>query len=370
MTETAIAFWTFSGWSSTGRVSITSRLPRFQSRSCCPPSAGPALPSKPGSGLRKVVFDYPLRRSRHSTPSVPCRRGCVLSVGGQHPETLLRAIEAILHFPQPRAYNGSGAGPSGLAAAKSLLHDAPPGTFDVTVFDSKVRIGGLWPSHKDDSTGLVHPYMVANQSIHTVQFSDLAWPEDAPQLPQAWKVGQYLAAYLERYCSGAKLRLGTRVDKAEPLGASTTTSSGSPSSWRVRTCSTQGGEREEVFDHLIVASGFFGKPTLPPVSGHAHHRIPVIHSSQYRNLPDLFGNTGRSGGKILVVGGQMSGVEVAGTIATHLSSATHSPEPSPIPNPDKYTVHHIVQRPVWVFPLYTSPNVRLWLNYAIRTCPC
>ncbi|KAL2147675.1 hypothetical protein VTI28DRAFT_7027 [Corynascus sepedonium] len=249
-----------------------------------------------------------------------------------------------------------GAGPSGLAAAKSLLHDAPPGTFDVTLFDSKVRIGGLWPSHKDDSTGLVHPYMIANQSIHTVQFSDLAWPEDAPQLPRAWKVGQYLAAYLERYCSGAKLRLGTRVDKAEPLSASTTTSSGSPSSWRVRTCSTQEGEREEVFDHLIVASGFFGKPTLPPMSGHAHHRIPVIHSSQYRNLPDLFGNTRRSGGKILVVGGQMSGVEIAGTIATHLSSATHSPEPSPIPNPDKYIVHHIVQRPVWVFPLHTSPN--------------
>jgi hypothetical protein len=58
-----------------------------------------------------------------------------------------------------------------------------------------------------------------------------------------------------------------------------------------------------------------------------------------------------------VVGGQMSGVEIAGTIATHLSSAANSPGPSCIPEPGSYSVHHVIQRPVWVFPLHTSPNV-------------
>ncbi|AEO53749.1 hypothetical protein MYCTH_76450 [Thermothelomyces thermophilus ATCC 42464] len=246
-----------------------------------------------------------------------------------------------------------GAGPAGLVAAKSLLHDAPRGTFDVTLFDSQTRIGGLWPSHKDDSTGLLHPLTITNQSKHTVQFSDLAWPEDAPQLPRAWQVGRYLAEYLQRYCSGAELRLGTHVEKAEPFAASTT--SGSPSGWRVQTRSAEGKVREETFDYLLVASGFFGKPTVPPVSNRGHD-VPIIHSSQYRDLQSLVGKTSGSGGKILVVGGQMSGVEIAGTIASHLSSATHSPEPSPIANPEKYTVHHIIQQPVWVFPLHTSPN--------------
>ncbi|KAK4098579.1 hypothetical protein N658DRAFT_431638 [Parathielavia hyrcaniae] len=238
-----------------------------------------------------------------------------------------------------------GAGPSGLVAAKSLLHDAPKGTFDVTLFDSQPRIGGLWPSHKDDSTGLVHPLMVANQSKHTVQFSDLAWPNKSPELPRAWQVGQYLASYRETYCSEAKLQLETRVKLAEPLD-------GQPG-WRVQTCSLQGEVEEHTFDYLLVASGYFGRPSLPPLAN-GDHEIPVIHSSQYRDLERLLRTQRGSGGKILVAGGQMSGVETAGTIASHLSSAMHSPDPSPILNLEKYTLHHLTQHPVWVFPLHIS----------------
>jgi cation diffusion facilitator CzcD-associated flavoprotein CzcO len=239
-------------------------------------------------------------------------------------------------------------------AAKSLLHDAPRGTFDVTLFDSQTRIGGLWPSHKDDTAGLVHPRMVANQSKHTVQFSDLAWPADAPQLPLSWQIGQYLGRYFQTYCLGAKLRLEERVERVERQAASP--NDGPPSAWRVHTRSVQGEIKEETFDYLLVASGFFGKPAMPDV-GRGDHQIPVIHSSQYRDLQSLLGKTDGSGTKILVVGGQMSGVEIAGTIASHLSSAVHSPSPSPISDPDKYTIHHITQQPVWVFPLHTSPKV-------------
>ncbi|KAL2262221.1 hypothetical protein VTK26DRAFT_2102 [Humicola hyalothermophila] len=245
-----------------------------------------------------------------------------------------------------------GAGPSGLVAAKTLLHDAPTGTFDVTLFDVNTRIGGLWPSQKEDDGGLVHPDMVANQSKHTVQFSDLAWPEDAPQFPRAWEVGRYLDRYLKAYCSGVKLRLGTRVEEVQPLGSS---NDGSGSGWRVRTRSMQGDARQDVFDYLLVASGFFGTPALPSINTN-DAQIPVIHSSQYRNLQGLLGKTKKPGGRILVVGGQMSGVEIAGTIASHLSSTVYSPGNSPVPNPEGFTIHHIIQKPVWVFPLYTSPK--------------
>ncbi|KAK4184164.1 hypothetical protein QBC35DRAFT_506512 [Podospora australis] len=238
-----------------------------------------------------------------------------------------------------------GAGPSGLVAAKSLLHDAPKGTFDVTVFDSQTRIGGLWPSQKTDNDGLVHPLMVANQSKHTVQFSDLAWEDDAPELPRAWQVGRYLELYHQTYCQEAKLILGTRVEKTE------TTEAG----WQVHTKSPDGTTREESFDYLLIASGFFGRPVVPE-SIPKNPEVPVVHSSQYRNLKGLLGEGERQGSKILVVGGQMSGVEIAGTIATHLSAAVHAPGTSLIPNVDKYTVHHIVQKPVWVMPLFLSPK--------------
>ncbi|KAK3393351.1 hypothetical protein B0H63DRAFT_458031 [Podospora didyma] len=254
-----------------------------------------------------------------------------------------------------------GAGPSGLVAAKSLLHDVPSGTFEVHIFDSQPRIGGLWPSRKDDGDGLLHPLMIANQSKHTVQFSDLAWEEDGvPEMPRAWQVGRYLERYLERYCEGATLHLGTRVEKTELLLRKMRP--GDPASgarWWVRSRSADNGEVEEqTFDYLLVASGFFGKPAIPAEVASSQLRdVPVMHSSEYRDLAGLLGkaNNGK-GGKILVVGGQMSGVEIAGTIASHLSSALHSPGPSPILNPEKYSLHHITHKPVWVFPLFTSPK--------------
>ncbi|KAK4171631.1 hypothetical protein QBC36DRAFT_339607 [Triangularia setosa] len=241
-----------------------------------------------------------------------------------------------------------GAGPSGLVAAKSLLHDVPRGTFVVTIFDSQPRLGGLWPLQKDDHGGLIHPLMVANQSKHTVQFSDLAWPEDAPELPQAWQVGRYLDRYYKAYCLAAELCLETSVEKTEQ-----THSSG----WRVWTRSKDGAVEERSFDYLLIASGYFGKPAVPgPSVIPEHPEIPVIHSSKYRNLKDLLGEGKPKGGKILVVGGQMSGVEIAGTIATHLSSIMYSPGTSPIPNPEKYSIHHVIQKPVWVMPLFLSPK--------------
>ncbi|EGZ76816.1 FAD/NAD(P)-binding domain-containing protein [Neurospora tetrasperma FGSC 2509] len=236
-----------------------------------------------------------------------------------------------------------GAGPSGLVAAKSLLHDQPKGTFDVTIFEAQNRVGGLWPSRKDDNAGLVHPLMVANQSKHTVQFSDLAWPDDAPEFPRAWHIGRYLEAYHDRYCRDAKLHLGKRVVHSELLQPSDQGVEGAK--WKVRTCSQDGQQLDHTFDYLLVASGFFGKPVIPPPVA-ASGDIPVVHSSQYRTLSTLLEQTKGVGRKIVVVGGQMSGVEIAGTIATHLSSALHAPGASPLQHLDQYSIHHISQRPV------------------------
>ncbi|EAA35704.2 hypothetical protein GE21DRAFT_1925 [Neurospora crassa] len=246
-----------------------------------------------------------------------------------------------------------GAGPSGLVAAKSLLHDQPKGTFDVTIFEAQNRVGGLWPSRKDDNAGLVHPLMVANQSKHTVQFSDLAWPDDAPEFPRAWHIGRYLEAYHDRYCRDAKIHLGQRVVHSELLQPSDQGVEGAK--WKVRTCSQDGQQLDHLFDYLLVASGFFGKPVIPPPVA-ASGDIPVVHSSQYRTLTALLEQTKGVGRKIVVVGGQMSGVEIAGTVATHLSSALHAPGASPLQHLDQYSIHHISQRPVWVFPLFTSPK--------------
>lgn len=254
----------------------------------------------------------------------------------------------------PKSVCVVGAGPSGLVAAKNLLHHASSG-FSVTVFDPQPRIGGLWPSEKTDGSGLVHPLMVANQSRNTVQFSDLAWQEDEPQLPRAWQVGRYLQRYLAKYCAFEeerfRLRLGWKVEKAVPLDDK------EGRRWVVTAKSTDGLVDTAEYDYLLIASGFFGQPAVPDVPGLKDAQsIPVIHSSRYRDLETLLPHTDGKGGKILVVGGQMSGVEIAGTIASHLSSATNTPGQKGLAGANQYTVHHVIQRPIWVFPLFTTPT--------------
>ncbi|KAI8962741.1 hypothetical protein F5Y11DRAFT_322069 [Daldinia sp. FL1419] len=237
-----------------------------------------------------------------------------------------------------------GAGPSGLVAAKTLLYDTTEGSFKVTIFDSQSRIGGLWPTRKYDASGLVHPLMVTNQSRHTVQFSDFSWQSSDPQFPKAWQVGQYLERYINEY-SGADIRLGHKVVTAELQG---------DSSWKVQ-IESNGKSEKLTFDYLLVSTGFFGKPIWPDHIP-KETTIPIIHSSKYRDLNGLLGSSNRCGGKILVVGGQMSGIETAATIATHLSSVTYSPGKKIIENPENYSIHHVAQRPSWVFPLFTSPK--------------
>lgn len=231
-------------------------------------------------------------------------------------------------------------------AAKTLLSNAPAGTFKVTIYEAQKRIGGLWPTSKDDGDGLVHPLMVTNQSKHTMHFSDFAWESEDPQFPRAWMVGRYLEKYLSRY-PGAEVKLGHQVVKTDQLEGDR---------WNVTVRSDTGEDKSSVFDHLVVTTGFFGRPIIPDILPE-NPAVKVVHSSKYRDLKGLLGSGSANGGKILVVGGQMSGVETAGTIAGHLSSSVHSPTASEVQDVDKYTIHHLIQRPSWIFPLFTSPKV-------------
>lgn len=192
--------------------------------------------------------------------------------------------------------------------------------------------------------------MVANQSKHTVQFSDLAWRDSDPDFPRAWQVGRYLERYQKEY-RGADIRLGHKVVRTELQDGG---------SWRVQTVSEKGTE-SSIFDYLLVATGFFGNPLWPdgiPKEG----ELPIVHSSKYRDIESLLSKASSTSDKILIAGGQMSGVEIAGTIATHLSSLIHSPGENPIQNAERFTIHHVRQSPTWTVPLFTSVNVSFHLK--------
>ncbi|EPE28099.1 FAD/NAD(P)-binding protein [Glarea lozoyensis ATCC 20868] len=251
-----------------------------------------------------------------------------------------------------------GAGPSGLIAAKTLTRNHP-GVFHVTIFEALDRIGGLWPLSKSDD-GLVNPDMCTNQSRHTVTFAGLAWPENTPLFPKAWQVGGYLERYREMY-GGYEVRLGTRVVKAEFKEGK----------WRVETSGKEEGKWE--FEYLVVATGFFGRPRVPRIDG---FEGKVVHSSQVRVVRELVDGEG-TGKKIVVVGGQMSGVEIAASIAGQISSEENSPGEGFLKDAEKYVVTNVVQTPVWIMPLFlpkepwvTTPNGEKIQNPATPFLPC
>ncbi|KFX90331.1 hypothetical protein V490_06503 [Pseudogymnoascus sp. VKM F-3557] len=272
-----------------------------------------------------------------------------------------------------------GAGPGGIAAAKAFLY--PKGAFKVTVFEQLSRLGGLWPSNATDK-GLINPSMSTNLSKYTVCFSDKTWQESepsrpSPMFPKASDVGQYLQQYVEKHLRNPSVEIKTscRVEEADLVddGAS------NPAQWKVRVRELGAGDKgqssvipgdasaepnlnatetkEYLFDHVIISSGFFGKPIIPEAFTNKEDLpIPIIHSSEFSDLKELLKDNKRAPGKILVVGGSMSGAETAATIAAQISSKIHSPEKSDIEAIEQYTLHHITSKPFWTVPFFLPPK--------------
>ncbi|KAH8426065.1 uncharacterized protein LDX57_003806 [Aspergillus melleus] len=284
-----------------------------------------------------------------------------------------------------------GAGPSGLVALKTLLHNYPEGTFSATIFDKARSIGGLWPTTTPSSTtstqqtsqdgvpsasatrGLIDPMMRTNLSRFTVGFSDWAWESvlhegAVPMFPQAWQVGRYLGGYAERYVNGMRggeVRLGCRVVRT------VREMEGERARWIVQwVCererkeegkekgiSTEAADQElhsEEFDYLLVASGYFSKPHVPDIPGLPDFSAQTVHSSSLHDEGDmqrLLERAGSHGGKLVVIGGSMSGVETASALATHLSSRNFTPGVSSQAG-KAHEVHHVCSRPFWTVPYY------------------
>lgn len=261
------------------------------------------------------------------------------------------------------------------------------------MFEQSERIGGLWPLSAADD-GMVNPEMCTNLSRHTVSFSDMAWPESSPTFPKARQAGQYLKNYISKY-TGLDIQTSSKVLRA----CRSLDSASSEKRWKIeiekRVPSPRdlasavqpnkilegmlasghaenssenelrkSSEETHYFDYLIVSSGFFGKLKLPSASSSSgSFPAPIQHSSQFRDIETLLQSNKASiptqGSKILVVGGSMSGAEVAASIAMQLSSHVHSPKTSQIKDAGKYTVHHIMRRPFWVMPLFLPVNPML-----------
>jgi hypothetical protein len=256
-----------------------------------------------------------------------------------------------------------GAGPGGLVSAKTFLDT---GKFEVTVFEEKDRIGGIWALDEKSENGFLSPWTPTNLSRFTVGFSDLDWNSvdydskaDAtylngpaatskpPMFPKAWMANRYLEAYKERYVPDSIIKCSCKVVEA----------SVKDTKWEVLTKHSNGDEETHEFDYLIMASGFFARPrtldqNTPGLVGNiAGSLVKTIHTSEFRQLADLFPpDTSPAGKTILMLGGGNSSGETAAAVALQLSDAQWSPDKITAARYKGCKIVHVTPRPIYALP--------------------
>jgi cation diffusion facilitator CzcD-associated flavoprotein CzcO len=198
-----------------------------------------------------------------------------------------------------KAFALIGAGPSGLAMAKTLVEQDIP----FQGFELNTDVGGLWDIDGPRSTMYETAHLISSKRM--TEFTDFPMDESVADYPSHRELKRYFGAFADRFDLRRHFRFGAEVMKAEPLGAS-------GDGWRVVWRDAGGGVHEEVFAGLIIANGTLSEPNMPRFEGSFSGEL--IHSSAYRS-PTIF-----AGKRVLIVGAGNSGCDIAIDAVHHARS--------------------------------------------------
>lgn len=175
-----------------------------------------------------------------------------------------------------------GAGQAGLAIGHHLARrDA-----DVLLLDAGPAVGHSWRS-RWDSLRLFSPARYDS-------LPGLPFPAPADTHPSKDDVADYLAAYARHFA--LPVRLNSPVLRLHRDGDGDFTAT-----------TPTGTVRAE---QVVVATGPFQTPYIPVPARQVDPEVPQLHSGEYRNPTQLPG-----AGRVLVVGGANSGLQIAAELA-------------------------------------------------------
>jgi putative flavoprotein involved in K+ transport len=149
------------------------------------------------------------------------------------------------------------------------------------ILDANERIGGSWRTRTWESLRLFTP--ARYDGLPGWSFPALAW-----SYPTARELADYLEAYAARF--ELPVRSGITVDRLTKDGDRF-----------VVEC----GERRFEAAQIVVATGFYGMPSVPAFAAELDPEIVQMHSSEYRDPSQL------QRGGVLLVGAGNSGADIA-----------------------------------------------------------
>jgi dimethylaniline monooxygenase (N-oxide forming) len=190
-----------------------------------------------------------------------------------------------------------GSGPGGLVAARYLKAHG----FQPVIFEQGDTVGGQWNVRSPYSG--VWPSMVTNTCNLLTCFSDLSHAPGTPLYPSNQEMLAYCRRYARHFGILSCVRYNTRVESVahDPKA----------NAWKVETRTNGSAPEAFTFPCVVVASGRFNKPMIPPVPGLDlfFDRDDVIHSFRYKD-PGSF-----RGKRVLVIGCGNSALEIASDLA-------------------------------------------------------
>jgi putative flavoprotein involved in K+ transport len=175
-----------------------------------------------------------------------------------------------------------GGSQAGLAVGYHLMQRGLP----FVILDENGRIGDAW-RRRWDSLRLFTPG-------HYDGLPGMPFPGSLSAYPTKDETADYLEAYAREF--KLPVRTGVKVDRLSRAGDRF-----------MVIC----GEHTLFAENVVVATGAYNNPRVPPFARELDESIVQLHSKEYRNPSQI------QGGGVLVVGAGNSGAEIAVELAPH-----------------------------------------------------
>ncbi|XP_046579584.1 dimethylaniline monooxygenase [N-oxide-forming] 2-like [Haliotis rubra] len=204
-----------------------------------------------------------------------------------------------------------GAGLSGLAAIKSCLEEG----LEPVCYEQYDNFGGVWyftEEYREGQGARAFDNLTTNISKEMFSFSDFPFPSHFPPFLTCSLVHEYIEMYIEKFGLRKHIHLNTRVVQIRKSRDYNATGR-----WEVEAEESQKSQTE-VFDFVMICSGFFKKPRFPDVEGMDTFKGKIEHSMKFKNALKY------QGMDVLVVGNSNSSGDLAAESARYARQVYYS----------------------------------------------
>ena len=182
-----------------------------------------------------------------------------------------------------------------------MLKNLKDDGFDVTLYESRSWVGGLWKYSNDNSISTAEN-TVFNTSKYRTAISDFPVPESMADFPPAEQLHEYLESYCDHFDLWPHIKLNSPVKTIRRQD----------DEWMLD-ISRDSIIHSEAFDKVALSCGSFLIPRRPDFKDIENFEGPTLHAMNYHN-PLQF-----KGKRVLVVGLHASAQDVVSSLSKYAS---------------------------------------------------